>query len=217
MSDAQRALIINSLLASFEYVLEVGEDEVCQELIESKIDCSAFKRVTQRVAREIKLYFYYKQLLYSKGMELISVSEDFGEMGAFKGILEAFVMFAAEQERMNIAKRTSGGRLVKAAKGGYAGGRAPYGYEVRDKRLVIVPQEAEVVRQIFDMKKNGAKYREIVDALNAEGKKNKSGGAFSISTIQVILGNEKLYRGFYRYGKNKDWVIGQHEPILRGD
>jgi hypothetical protein len=51
MSDAQRALIINSLLASFEYILEVGEDEVYKELIESKIDCSAFKRVTQRIAR----------------------------------------------------------------------------------------------------------------------------------------------------------------------
>jgi len=43
-------------------------------------------------------------------------------MGAFAGILEAFVMFAAEQERANITRRTSAGRAVKAVKGGYAGG-----------------------------------------------------------------------------------------------
>lgn len=36
---------------------------------------------SDRVARYIKLYFYYKQLLYQKDIELVSVSEDFGEMG----------------------------------------------------------------------------------------------------------------------------------------
>mgnify|MGYP000123499402 CR=1 FL=1 len=167
-----------------------------------------------RVAREIKLYFYYKQLLYAKGMELISVSEDFGELGVFSGILEAFVMFVAEQERMNITKRTSGGRAVKAAKGGYAGGRVPYGYTVKDKQLVIVPEEAEAVRKIFEMKRDGATFKQIVDVLNAAGYRNKSGGEFTISTVQFILGNERLYQGFYKYGKNSEWVKGQHEPIL---
>lgn len=172
---------------------------------------------SDRIARDIEIYYYYKMTLRLKGIDLISIAEDFGKFGVFADILESFTLTAAKMERENITKRTSAGRLVKAAKGGYAGGRAPYGYEVRDKRLVVVPQEADVVRQIFEMRQNGAKYQEIVDALNAEGKKNKSGGAFSISTIQVILGNEKLYRGFYKYGKSEDWVIGQHEPILRGD
>lgn len=166
-----------------------------------------------RIARDIKLYFYYKQVLYAKGMELISVSEDFGEMGAFKGILEAFVMFVAEQERNNITKRTMGGRAVKASKGGYAGGRAPYGYKVMDRRLVVVPDEAETVRKIFEMRNFGSTYQQIVDELNSQGRTNKSGGKFSISTVQVILWNEKLYRGFYKYGK-MDWVKGVHEPIL---
>lgn len=67
------------------------------------------------MARDIKLYFYYKQLLYQKDIELVSVSEDFGEMGAFAGILEAFVMFAAEQERANITRRTQAGRVLKAS------------------------------------------------------------------------------------------------------
>lgn len=35
-------------------------------------------------------------------------------------------MFVAEQERINITKRTSVGRIVKATQGGYAGGQAPY-------------------------------------------------------------------------------------------
>lgn len=167
-----------------------------------------------RVAREIKLYFYYKQLLYQKGIQLISVTEDFGEMGAFSGILEAFIMFAAEQERVNIMKRTSGGRIVKASRGGYAGGRTPYGYNPVDGRLVINQDEAKVVRQIFEMKDSGVTYKTICDSLNKAGKTNRSGTKFSISTVQTIWENRKTYQGYYKYGKDSEWVKGQHEPIL---
>lgn len=170
-----------------------------------------------RVAREIKLYFYYKQLLYQKGIQLISVSEDFGEMGAFSNILEAFVMFAAEQERNNITKRTSGGRAVKAAKGGYSGGRPPYGYRSQNGVLTIIPDEAEIVRYIFEAKDSGATYKQICARLNSEGKKTRSGSPWPVSSVQVVLGNRKLYQGLYRYGKSDEWVKGQHEPILKED
>ena len=167
-----------------------------------------------RVARDINIYFYYKMLLKKKNIQLISTSEDFGQFGVFSNMLEAFILTVAELERDNITKRTSVGRQVKAARGGYSGGRPPFGYTPKDGVLVIVPEEAEVVNIIFEMKDKGATYKEVVDYLNALGKTNKSGGMFSISTVQVILGNRKLYEGYYKYGKNSEWVPGQHEPIL---
>jgi site-specific DNA recombinase len=170
---------------------------------------------SDRIARDIKLYFYYKQVLYQKNIKLISVSEDFGEMGAFAGILEAFVLFVAEQERINITRRTSAGRAVKAIKGGYAGGQAPYGYKVENKKLVVVPEEAEAVRDIFKMHEEGATLQEIADEMNRRRLKTHRGGIFRTSTIQVILANRKTYEGYYKYGQN-DWVKGQHEPILVG-
>lgn len=170
-----------------------------------------------RVAREIKLYFYYKQILYKKGIELISVSEDFGEMGAFSGILQAFVMFAAEQERTNIMKRTSGGRATKARIGGYSGGRAPFGYKVDNKQLVVNEAEAEVVRLVYKLRSECQTMPQITDALNNAGFKTRKGGQFYTSNVQSILENEKTYRGEYRYGKNGTWVKGQHEAILKGD
>jgi len=168
---------------------------------------------SDRIARDIKLYFYYKQLLYQKDIQLISVCEDFGEMGVFAGILEAFTMFVAEQERINITRRTSAGRAVKAVRGGYAGGKAPYGYKVENKQLVIVPEEAEAVKDMFRMKDEGATLLEIAEEMNRRGLKTHSGGIFRTSTIQTILNNRKTYEGYYRYGKT-DWVKGQHEPIL---
>lgn len=167
-----------------------------------------------RIARDIKLYFYYKQLLAKKCIDLISVSEDFGELGAFSAILEAFAMFVAEQERNNITRRTSGGRAVKAAKGGYAGGRPPYGYRAEGGKLVIDEAEAEVVRLIFLLRKDGATYQDIVNRLSDNGARTRKGNVFAISTVQTVLNNEKLYQGYYKYGKSDEWVAGQHDAIL---
>lgn len=171
---------------------------------------------SDRVARDIEIYYYYKMLLRKKGMTLISITEDFGKFGAFSSMLESFTLCVAEMERENINKRTSGGRRVKAARGGYSGGRPPYGYTPQNGKLVIVPEEAEVVKCVIESKKNGLTYQQICDTLNSQGKTNRSGSKFSISTLQVILDNEPLYRGMYRYGKDADWVEGEHEPIMKG-
>lgn len=172
---------------------------------------------SDRVARDINIYYYYKMLLTKKDIKLISIAEDFGQFGVFANMLEAFTLCVAEMERENINKRTSGGRKMKAARGGYSGGRPPYGYTPQNGKLVIVPEEAEVVRYVIESKRAGATYQTICDTLNGQGKTNRSGSKFSISTLQVILDNEPLYRGMYRYGKDADWIEGEHEPILKGE
>ncbi len=169
---------------------------------------------SDRVARDINIYYYYKMLLIKKNIKLISISEDFGQFGVFASMLEAFTLCVAEMERDNINKRTSAGRIVKSSKGGYSGGRTPYGYTAQHGKMVVVEEQAKIVRMIYDMKKNGSTYRQIVAALNDNGYVNKSGGQWAISSVQVILGNEKTYRGYYKYGKNGDWVKGEHQPIL---
>lgn len=170
---------------------------------------------SDRMARDIKLYFYYMMLLQKKNIELISATEaEVNDETGLGGVYKALMMFVAEQERKNITKRTSGGRAVKAKHGGYSGGRPPFGYSAHKGMLIIDENEAEIVRKIFELKRDGATYQKITDFLNKAGYTNRSGSKFSISTLQVILGNEPLYRGKYRYGKTKEWVDGQHEAIL---
>ena len=173
---------------------------------------------SDRVARDINIYFYYQGALLRKNIELISITEDSGQFGVFANMLKAFTLTCAEMERENINKRTSAGRSVKSAKGGYSGGRPPYGYKAANHKLEIVPSEAEVVKIVFRMKDDeGKTYKSICDYLNSLGKMNRSGTKFSISTIQVIYENKKVYQGLYRYGKGSDWVKGVHEPILKKD
>ena len=176
-----------------------------ESVIVAKNDC---------IARDINIYYFYKMMLMKKDIKLISITEDFGQFGAFSSVLESFTLCAAEMERDSINKRTSAGRKVKAARGGYSGGRPPYGYKPVSGVLMIVDDEAEVVRMVFAMKDSGMTYQQVCDHLNEMGKTNRSGSKFSISTIQVILGNRNLYRGLYKYGDSEEWVKGQHEAIL---
>ena len=170
---------------------------------------------SDRVARDINVYYYYKMMLTKKNLELISISEDFGQFGAFKGIIEAFTMCVAEMERDNITKRTSSGRRIKAAKGGYSGGRAPMGYKIEGGKLVINEEEVPAVLFIFEEKAAGNSMLGTVKKLNDAGFKTRNGKEFVISTVQSIWNNENTYKGMYRYGKDGDWVKGEHEPILK--
>lgn len=185
------------------------------EIKNPPVECLVVAK-SDRVARDIKLYYYFMMLLEKKGMKLISATEEVvNDDTGLGNVYKALMLFVAEQERKNITKRTSGGRKIKANQGGYSGGRPPYGYKPVDKKFVIVPEEAEVVRYIINAKESGATFQEICDHLNSLGKTNRSGTKFSISTIQVIVGNKKLYQGYYRYGNSMDWVKGVHEPILK--
>lgn len=170
-----------------------------------------------RIARDVNLYFAYKYQLSKQNIELVSVTEDFGQLGVFAPVLEAFIASMAQVERDLITTRTSGGRAVKASKGGYSGGRPPYGYISQNKKLVVVPEEAEVVRYIFSERDDGATYRDIVNGLIDRGIKNRQGNYFTITTIKSMIDNRKTYEGMYRYGESDEWIRGEHEPILKSE
>ncbi|MDO5549299.1 MAG: recombinase family protein [Eubacteriales bacterium] len=170
---------------------------------------------TDRVSRDIEMYFHYSYLLRVKKVELISVTEDFGENKFFANILRSFVIASAEAEREAITRRTSGGRAIKSAKGGYSGGRAPMGYKALGGQLVIDKREASLVRRIFELKdQQNLTLRAIAAQVNKEGYTARNGGVISYGGVRNILDNRKTYEGWYRYGKNSEWVKGQHEPIL---
>lgn len=171
---------------------------------------------SDRVARDIQLYFYFEWQLQRKGVKLVSVNDGFTNVDDnYKNIIKSFVLFSAEQERKNITLRTSGGRSIKAKIGGYAGGRCPFGYKVVDGELVIDTYEAEVVKLIFDLRNKGISYNHIAQELNKRELFARKGGTWERPQVFYIVKNEQTYRGFYRYGKAKEWVKGKHEAILK--
>lgn len=169
-----------------------------------------------RLARDTKLYFYYLYTLEKKNIKLLSTKEEFAEGNDFANIYRALLQFVAEQERKNIAIRTSKGRSMKAQCGGYGGGKAPYGYRADHGRLIVNDEEAANVRYIFKRTDEDIPMLRIAEELNDMGKRSRAGGKFYASNIKSILSNKPVYQGMYKYG-DMNWVRGVHEPILEPD
>lgn len=133
-----------------------------------------------------------------------------------------FAIFAgmAENERFVIRDRTAGGRVAKAGKGGFAGGKAPYGYE-KDLQggLRVVADQAKVVRRIYRERRQRRTLQEITDGLNADCIPSPSGGAWRVSSVSYLLDNPK-YRGaveyLFRWNGAETHVLqpGSHEAIV---
>lgn len=173
----------------------------------------AFKN--DRIARDIKLYFYYQFVLEKKGISLLSTVEDYGEFGDFAPIMLSIMQYVASQERKNISMRTQMGRDQKKGRGGYSGGRVPFGYSVSDHQLIINPKESPAVIRLFQLADAGLPLTRIAQTLNSEGYATRFGGQFDATKVRVIRENRRLYEGCIKY--KGEWIEGLHNPILTPD
>ena len=149
------------------------------------------------------------QYIQDYGVNLICV-EDGIDSSKDSGKLTITVLSAvAEIERENILVQTMEGRRQKAREGKWNGGQAPFGYwlDSKNSTLIVNPEEAEIVRIIFDKFVHtdmGAD--SISNYLNQHGYSKKKlrdqeVSHFSRSTIIKILDNP-VYAGKIAYGKS---------------
>ena len=115
-----------------------------------------------------------------------------------------FVMFFARQEYKTIRERYERGKKQSIVEGNYMGSYRPYGYQIHktktSRTLVQDPDEAPIVKKIFDWKVNynmtpGAIERKLT-ALGVPTYKN--GAEWSKETVTCILQNP-TYCGKVRY------------------
>ena len=164
------------------------------------------------------------QYIQDYGVNLICV-EDGIDSSKDSGKLTITVLSAvAEIERENILVQTMEGRRQKAREGKWNGGQAPFGYwlDSKNSTLIVNPEEAEIVRIIFDKFVHtdmGAD--SISNYLNQHGYSKKKlrdqeVSHFSRSTIIKILDNP-VYAGKIAYGKKRDGKgKGNEGPVPQG-
>lgn len=105
----------------------------------------------------------------------------------------------------------------------------PYGYANIDGKMVIVQEEAKIVKEIFAMSISGKGSYVIAKELNTRGIPSRKGSQWHSSTIEGILKNEKYtgdaifqktytdesYNRHINYGeKNKYLCKNHHEAII---
>lgn len=161
------------------------------------------------IHRELKKY---KVDIKSVDVPTYSIYENNPTDVLINGVMEVLDRY----ERLEITRKLKRGRKKKAEGGGYSGGGAPYGYRaVRgSKVLEIVPDEAQVVRRVFELAGGGQDMtlRGMASQLTLEGYRGRNGKDIGPMMVKRILDREDFYRGFYKYGEVES--IGQHDSIL---
>lgn len=132
-----------------------------------------------------------------------SVSQPVNTTDELSRVFFAILAGFAEYERALIRERTFSGLLRRVREGNFWGaGKAPYGYtRVSKGRLAVNPQEASVVRMIFEMAVGEMLGPSaIATRLNGSGVPGPEGKGWWTYTVRNILRN-RIYVGYLEYGK----------------
>ena len=154
---------------------------------------------------------YYKHILKKNGVRVVSAKEAIAD-GPEGIILESMLEGMAEYYSAELAVKVRRGQRENAMKCRNNGGTLPFGYSVNKENglLLVNPETAPIVREIFSRYDKGELIKTIVNDLNARGLRNNYGRPFQASAMTILLKNRK-YIGDYRYG---DMIIPGGVPAI---
>lgn len=146
------------------------------------------------------------QFMQDYGVNLICVDDNLDSSAATGKLMISVMSAMAEIERENINAQTMAGRQQKAKKGGWNGGFAPYGYRLVNGQLIVQEDEAEVIREIYNLYINTAYGpSKVAKEINKKYKKiPRSNGyltSFTMAIVKDILDNP-VYAGLIAYGRH---------------
>lgn len=164
---------------------------------------------------DLNIYIYFeKENLNTGSMESELM------LSILSSLAESESVSISENEKWSIKKRFQNGTFIISY--------PPYGYDNVDRQMVIVPEQAEIVKRIFADTLAGKSTHAIAGELNAKGIRTKKGGSWTSGTINGIIGNEKytgdvLYQKTYtdssfnrhtNYGELDQYLIQNHHAAI---
>lgn len=205
-----------------------------QQLIEDcrngKIDLIITKSISRFARNTVTLLETIRELqtlnvdVFFEEQKIHTISGE-GEM-----ILTFLATFAQEESR-SVSENMKWRITKEFEKGNLWGGKEPYGYRIENKKYVLVPEEAEIVRSIFDLYIQGHGDLRISQILNEKGYRTKRADKWQWITVRTILNNynytgdlilQKTYRENHltkltKINKgeyNKYLIEDDHAPII---
>ena len=178
---------------AFQQMIEDSASHAFQIVLVWKVDRFARNRYDSAV---------YRNRLKKNGVKIVSVTESFSE-GPEGIILEGLMESLAEYYSANLSENISRGMYDSALQRRYLGKRMLGYRKGSDGRYEIDPDEALVVRRIFNEYQEGKPQAEIVADLNRDGFRTSRNMAFTKNSIYRVISNEK-YTGMYRYKDIED-------------
>ncbi|HJT41972.1 MAG TPA: recombinase family protein [Rhizomicrobium sp.] len=190
------------------------------EIQAGKVDVVVVYKV-DRLTRSLADFAKLVELFDQHGVSFVSITQSFNTTTSMGRLTLNVLLSFAQFEREVIGERVRDKISASKRKGIWMGGPVPLGYASVNKKIVVVPEEAETVRQIFrrylelgsvrllaaDLDKRGIKSK--VRALS--GGRTSGGGRFGVGALSHFLKNRVYIGEIFYHGEIH---AGEHEPIL---
>jgi site-specific DNA recombinase len=166
-----------------------------------------------RLARNTKELLDFSEFFRDHHADLISLQDAIDTSTPSGRMFYTFQAAQAQWEREEIADRQKASILVRAKLGKTINGMAPFGYQWKDRKLVIQPDEAPVVRKAYELFLQYRRKGTVAKLLNAAGHRARKGALWSDTQVKRVLA-ESAIKGIYyfnRIRKNGHWK-GTEKP-----
>ncbi|MFN3193866.1 MAG: recombinase family protein [Aureliella sp.] len=185
-----------------------------------KIDCVVVYKV-DRLSRSLLDFSRLMETFEKHNVAFVSVTQQFNTASSMGRLILNVLLSFAQFEREMISERTRDKIAATRRKGKWCGGVPVFGFTIEETKLVVVPHEAERVRQIFHLYQRTHSLLETAKEANRRGWRTKQwttrkgttrgGLEYDKNRIYQMLTNV-TYIGKLTY---KDEVHeGQHEAIV---
>lgn len=176
-----------------------------------------------RLSRSIMDFHNMMKEFDKYGCNFVSITQAFDTSTSMGKLTLNMLLSFAQFEREVSSERVRDKIRASKAKGLWTGGVPKLGYDIKDKKLVINPVEAEQVRSIFESYLQCSSLAELERFAEIKGFKHKDwitnkgeqrgGKPFKISALHRLL-HEKLYLGMIENKRTGQAFKGQHEAII---
>lgn len=179
-----------------------------------------------RLARNTKELLDFAEIFRAHEADLISLGESIDTSSPSGRFFFTLLAALAEWERGEISARVAASVPIRAKLGKRVAGKAAFGYRWDEQaRLVPDPQEALVLKLIFELFREHRRIGKVIRILTEKGYRNRNGEVFGETTIWHLLknpvakgmrlANYSRSDGVKRLLKpESEWVWIQVEPIV---
>ena len=174
-----------------------------------------------RLSRSLSDFAQLMNVFDDRGVSFVSVTQQFNTTTSMGRLTLNMLLSFAQFEREVTGERIRDKIAATAKRGLWSVGSAPLGYSLEKNRLSVIPEEAELVRLIFEGYLAHGSLVRLAEELNAKGRTTKhwqscngrwhGGKAITTGYLSKTLVHP-VYVGMIKH-KEAIWP-GQHEPII---
>jgi site-specific DNA recombinase len=174
-----------------------------------------------RLTRSLSDFAKIVETFDSKGITFVSVTQQFNTTSSMGRLTLNVLLSFAQFEREVTGERIRDKVAASKKKGIWMGGKVPLGYDLGQRELIVNPEEAEQVREIFRQYLRLGSVLTLAEHLRVSGIRSKqwtsrkgvtSGGVvFSRGSLYYLLASPIYIGKLVHKDKVHD---GLHEPII---